>query len=77
MLDKPSLGLYSVLTLIQLTKETEMKKMTSTEAKEIFNAALANETDADRIAKVELLREYFTNTSFRAAMADEVARING
>jgi len=54
-----------------------MKKMTSTEAKEIFNAALANETDADRIAKVELLREYFTNTSFRAAMADEVARING
>ena len=46
--------------------------MTNTEAREIFNAAIANETDADRIAKVELLREYFTNPEFRAAMADEV-----
>lgn len=54
-----------------------MTKMTNTEAREIFNKALANETNADRIAKVELLREYFTNPAFRAAMEEEVARING
>jgi hypothetical protein len=54
-----------------------MTKMTNTEAKEIFNAAIAGETNADRIAKVELLREYFTNPTFRAAMENEVARING
>ena len=50
-----------------------MEKMTNTEAREIFDRALAGETNADRIAKVELLREYFTNPSFRAAMADERA----
>jgi hypothetical protein len=50
--------------------------MTNNEAREIFNKALEGETNADRIAKVELLREYFTNSTFRAAMADEVARIN-
>ena len=39
-------------------KEMTMK---ANEAREIFNAAIANETDADRIAMVELLREYFCN----------------
>ncbi len=55
-------------------KETTM---TNNEAKEIFNAAIANETNADRIAKVELLREYFTNDDFRAAFNAHVAEING
>ena len=54
-----------------------MRNLTNTEAREIFNAAIANETDADRIAKVEMLREYFCNPAFRESMADEVARING
>lgn len=53
-----------------------MKNLTNTEDREIFNAAIAGETDADRIAKVELLREFFCNPAFRVAMADEVARIN-
>jgi len=51
--------------------------MNANEAREIFNAAIANQTDADKIAKLELAREYFTNADFRAAMQDEVARING
>jgi hypothetical protein len=51
--------------------------MTNEQAREIFNQSIANETDADRIATVELLREYFTNPEFRAAMQNEVARING
>lgn len=50
--------------------------MTNNEAREIFNQAIANEKDADRIAKVELLREYFTNPTFRSAMEEEVARLN-
>ncbi len=50
--------------------------MNSQQAREIFNAAIAGETDADRIAKVELLREFFCNPEFRAAMQQEVARIN-
>lgn len=53
-----------------------MKNLTNTEAREIFNAAISNEKDADRIAKVELLREYFCNPEFRVAMHNEVARIN-
>lgn len=50
--------------------------MTATEAREIFNSALVGETNPERIAKVELLREYFCNTEFKAALHDEVARIN-
>lgn len=50
--------------------------MTNAEARNIFNAAIANETDADRIAKVELLREYFTNEAFRKEMETRVANLN-
>ena len=42
--------------------------MTSNEARNIFNAAIASNTDADQIAKIELCREYFTNPEFRAAL---------
>lgn len=51
--------------------------MSNEQAREVFNAAIAKETDPDRIAKVELLREYFCNPEFRSAMENEVARING
>ena len=46
--------------------------MTRNEARAIFNQAIENETDADRIAKIELLREYFTNPEFRQKLADYV-----
>jgi hypothetical protein len=51
--------------------------MNNEQAREIFDQAIATETDADRIAKVELMREYFTSPAFRVALEDEVARING
>lgn len=51
--------------------------MTNQQAREIFDQAIANETDPDRIANVELMREYFTNPEFRVAMQNEVARVNG
>lgn len=50
--------------------------MTTDQAREVFAAALANETDADRIAKVELCREYFCNAEFRQALSDEVYRLS-
>jgi len=46
--------------------------MTATEARQVFDSAIATETDADRIAKLELLREYFTNADFRKALEDHV-----
>jgi len=50
--------------------------MTRDEARAIFDDVIAKSTDADQVAKVEMLREYFCNDAFRSAMADEVARIN-
>ena len=46
--------------------------MSNEQAREIFNKAIANETDADRIAKIEICREYFTNTKFREALQDHL-----
>ena len=51
--------------------------MEKEQAREIFDAAIANETDGDRIAKVELMREYFCNDTFRIALQNYVAQING
>lgn len=56
--------------------------MTTQQAREIFNAAAGAHLargDADAAAKVELVREYFTNPKFAKALADhlwerEVAR---
>lgn len=50
--------------------------MNQTEARKIFNAIIAETTDREQRAKVELLREYFCNTEFRAAMLDEVWKMN-
>jgi hypothetical protein len=50
--------------------------MSNEQAREIFNAAIAGESNRDRIAKLELLREYFTNASFRAGLEREVWAIN-
>ena len=46
--------------------------MTNAEAKAIFNAAIAQATDADEIAATELCREYFTNPEFRRWLEEEV-----
>ena len=51
--------------------------MTTAEAREIFDTAAANETDADKRANIELCREYFTNPDFRRAMENMVAQANG
>lgn len=50
--------------------------MDKQQAREIFNAAIANETDADRIAKVELLREFFTNDTFRKQFSEYVFNLS-
>lgn len=55
---------------------TRRREMNNQEARRIFDQAIANETDQDRIARVELLREYFTNPEFRAALLDHVAELN-
>jgi hypothetical protein len=47
-------------------------QMTTTEAREIFNQAIASTTDADAIARIEIAREYFTNPDFRRALADHL-----
>lgn len=44
--------------------------MTAAEARAYFDAAIALTADPDAIAKIELCREYFTNTEFRAALED-------
>lgn len=46
--------------------------MTNEQAKEVFNAAISNETHADKIANIEICREYFTNPDFRKALEDHV-----
>ena len=51
--------------------------MTTQQAAEIFNKTLIGETNKDRIAKVELAREYFCNPKFRAHLENELALLNG
>lgn len=52
--------------------------MTNEQARKIFDDAVDAAKlsgDADRLARAELLREYFTNSAFRSAMADHVFAI--
>jgi len=46
--------------------------MTNQAAREVFNQVIANQTDADKIAKLELAREYLTNPAFRAALENHL-----
>lgn len=46
--------------------------MTTEQAREIFNQAIAKTTDADKIANIEICREYFTNPTFAKALADHL-----
>ena len=45
--------------------------MTAAEFKATINNAIAEETDADTIAKMEIVREFFTNASFRRFVSDQ------
>ena len=55
---------------------TNTQTMTNEEARNVFNQVISQTTDADEIAKLELLREYFTNADFRSAMHDMVWEVN-
>ncbi len=50
--------------------------MTNSQAKAIFNKAIAATTDADAIARLELVREYCTNPAFKVALEDHVWATN-
>lgn len=49
---------------------------TEDDVRRVFNEAIASEPTADRRAKLELLREYCVNPSFRRRLADFVAHVN-
>ncbi len=44
--------------------------MTNEQARRIFDAAIARATDADKRARLELAREFFTNPAFAKALSD-------
>ena len=46
--------------------------MTNQAAREVFNHVIANQTDSDKIANLELCREYFTNQTFRKALENHL-----
>lgn len=46
--------------------------MANEQAREVFNQVIANQTDADKIANLEICREYFTNPAFAKALADHL-----
>lgn len=50
----------------------EFAKSNPEAAREIFNAAIATVSDPDRIATMELCREYFCNGDFRDGVHDYV-----
>lgn len=47
------------------------------EARRVFNQRIANETDADRIADLEIAREYCCNPEFKSFLESATASING
>lgn len=46
--------------------------MTNQEAREVFNQVIATQTNADKIADLEICREYFTNPTFRKALENHL-----
>lgn len=53
--------------------------MTTQEARQVFDTIAAKHRAAgnhDQAARVEIVREYFTNPSFKQALADHVWAIN-
>jgi hypothetical protein len=53
-------------------------KMTNEQARDIFNQAIASTTNADQIARLEVVREFLTNPEFRKNLSDFVwSTLNG
>lgn len=50
--------------------------METNEVREIFNKVIAGQTDPDRVANLEIVREYFTNPDFKRALEDFVWQVN-
>ena len=50
--------------------------MTNQAAREVFNQVIAAQAGADKIARLELCREYFTNPDFRKALENHVWETN-
>ncbi len=46
-------------------------------ARKVFDQAIEQTNDPDKVANLELCREYFTNPEFRKAFHNEVAKQNG
>lgn len=56
---------------------TQAADFTASDARAIFETAIANATSAEQADNARLLCEYFCDPAFRKAMQNEVARING
>jgi hypothetical protein len=50
--------------------------MTNEQAKQIFNQVIATVQDPDRVARMEICREYLTNPDFRKGLEQFVREIN-
>jgi hypothetical protein len=61
-------------TATAATKGQDMKLEESIKA--MFDKIISNTSDADRVAKLELLREYYTNAGFRDHLHNMVWDIN-
>lgn len=51
--------------------------MDTQKARAEFDKMISSATDPDKIAKLELMREFFCNPDFRKALEDEMARAAG
>jgi hypothetical protein len=46
------------------------------EVRAMFNEVISKQVDPDKVANLELAREFFTNSEFRAKLQDYVWAIN-
>ncbi len=53
------------------------QSMSTAEVRAIFERAIELQPNADKRASLEICREYFTNPTFRKALEDYTAQING
>ena len=50
--------------------------MTTEQIREIFNTVIENAKNSDKVANLELCREYFTNPDFKKFLEDTTFAIN-
>ena len=70
-----AIALYCSRVYISSTPKTYQERganemFTDADFKNGINQEIANTTDADKIARLEVLREYFTNPEFRAKLEE-------